>query len=504
MNIRKIDLLTFEPHNLTKNIFAASMKKAFATNILFLLAVNLLIKPFYLFGIDRTVQNVVGPETFGLFWALFNFVYIFQVINDLGIYNFNATFISQNRHLVNKYFGHIALLKLITATAFFLFVTLAFWLMSYGWSYLNLLIPICINQILVSFIFFMRSNISGLGKYRLDSFISVLDKILMIVICSFLLWGPISDNFDILWFIYAQTASLLLTLLISIFLLRPYLQSWKLHWHKPTIIAFIKKAMPFALVLVLTTIYTRVDAVMLERMLEDGQYQSGVYVSGYRLLDAANMISFLFASLLLPMFAFQMKEKKDVSPLFQISIGLNVFIAISATTIAFLFAKPVMSLLYTHATSEWSEVMKILMSGYVFMGISYICGALLLASSNVNKLNWVYLSGMLLNVVVNYFLIPEYGALGAAWATLITQAVVALSSLILVIHLLGIKLSLGWITRLLILFLTGIVLISFFSQWAIEGQWIFNAIIIGLLFVVLGSVLGLIPFRTLMQRGESE
>jgi hypothetical protein len=37
------------------------MRKKFALNLLFLLAANLLVKPFWIFGIDRVVQNKVGP-----------------------------------------------------------------------------------------------------------------------------------------------------------------------------------------------------------------------------------------------------------------------------------------------------------------------------------------------------------------------------------------------------------------------------------------------------------
>ncbi len=486
------------------DIFVPTMKKAFATNILFLLSVNLIIKPFYLFGIDRTAQNVVGPEDFGLFWALFNFVYLFQVINDLGIYNFNSTFISQNRHLIGKYFGHVALLKIITALGFFIVVVIAFWCMSYEKALWPMVLPICLNQILVSFIFFVRSNIAGLGFYRLDSIISVLDKVMMIIICSFLLWGPPAEDFNIMWFIYAQTASLLITLFAGVLILLPKIERWKFHWHMPTLISLLKKALPFALILVLSTLYTRIDSVMLERMLENGQYEAGVYVSGYRLLDAANMVSFLFASLLLPMFSRQIKDKIDVSPLFESAVGLNVFIAVTITTLTITFGKPIMSMLYVHSTPYWASVMQMLMWGYLFMGLSYISGALLLASHNVSRLNKIYFLGMVVNILINYVVIPVHGAFGAACATLGTQALVAVSSLILVITQLRIRISIPWLAKILLLGTIGLLLILFFAHRSDSPSWVLWFVIIGLLFAVLGSVLGLIPFKTLFDRSNNE
>ena len=63
-------------------------KKLFSSILLFLL-LNILIKPFWILGIDVGVQNAVGAEEFGLYFAIFNFTYIFNILLDLGITNFN-------------------------------------------------------------------------------------------------------------------------------------------------------------------------------------------------------------------------------------------------------------------------------------------------------------------------------------------------------------------------------------------------------------------------------
>ena len=80
------------------------MNREFFINVLFLIFVNLLIKPFYIFGIDRTVQNTVAPGDYGIYFALFNFTFLFQIINDFGIQNFNNRNIAQYNQLLDKYF----------------------------------------------------------------------------------------------------------------------------------------------------------------------------------------------------------------------------------------------------------------------------------------------------------------------------------------------------------------------------------------------------------------
>ena len=50
------------------------------------------------------------------------------------------------------------------------------------------------NQGLVAIILYLRSNLSGIQMFVKDSVISVLDRFLMILFCSVLLWGNVTDR----------------------------------------------------------------------------------------------------------------------------------------------------------------------------------------------------------------------------------------------------------------------------------------------------------------------
>ncbi len=67
--------------------------------------------------------------------------------------------------------------------------------------------------------------------------------------------------------------------------------------------------LPYALLSLLMTFYTRMDAVLLRELLVDGDIQNGIYASAYRLLEAANMMASLVAMLLLPMFSKMIASK---------------------------------------------------------------------------------------------------------------------------------------------------------------------------------------------------
>ena len=95
------------------------MKKKFLTNLALLVLLNLLIKPFFIFGIDRTVQNTVGLEDYGFYFSIFNFAFLFYILLDAGLTNFNNRNIAQNNHLLNEHFSGIISIKFLLALVYF-------------------------------------------------------------------------------------------------------------------------------------------------------------------------------------------------------------------------------------------------------------------------------------------------------------------------------------------------------------------------------------------------
>ncbi|MEO1515557.1 MAG: oligosaccharide flippase family protein [Bacteroidota bacterium] len=408
------------------------MNREFIINVAFLLSINLLIKPFYIFGIDRTVQNVVGAETYGLYFVLFNFTFLFQIINDFGIQNFNNRNIAQYRHLLDKYFPNILLLKLLLALVYFSVVLLLSYTAGYLQAYSHLLLLVAFNHVLISLNFYVRSNVSGLGRYRIDSLLSAMDKLLMILFCSLLLWGPLGrEQFRIEYFIYAQSLSFLLTIALGLFIVGRHIRVFRFRFKPAFLLLILKESYPYALVVFLMTVYSKIDGVMIEKLLPDGQLEAGIYASAYRLLDASNMIGFLFAGLLLPMFARMLKQGESVNDLLQFSVRMIWAAAIGLAFTTYFFQAEVVDLLYTEATAYWGEVLGWLIFSFVAVSGIYVYGALLTANGSLMKMNVIFVVSILLNVLLNAWLIPQYKAAGAAMATIATQFFSLLAQILL-------------------------------------------------------------------------
>jgi len=454
------------------------MKREFSINVLILLVANVLVKPLYIFGVDRTVQNVVGPEEYGLFFALFNFTYLFYIINDLGLQVFTNRFISQHRNLVGRYLPNILGIKLFAAVIYGICIVIFGWMIGYFPTYWKLLLMVGLNQILVALLFYLRANLSGLGYYREDSIISVLDRLILILLMGYLLLSPkFTGQFQITWFVLGHTFSLVLTILFILVFLLPKVKLIGIQFNFKSWRSIIKASAPYALVIVLMTFYSRLDAVMIQRLLPDGNYESGVYASAFRLLDAFNMLGFLVAGLVVPMFARMEKEGEDLGPFFRQALLLLISISGSITLGALFFRFEIMDLLYHEATPYYGSLLTFLLPTFIVTSAGYIINSYLTATGAIKQLNRYLLIGVIANFLLNWLLIPEYKAQGATIATFLTQLLMALMMLFFAQKRLGLGANWVALTRVAV-FVLGSLLIGWicseFLGWIWEIKLVFS------------------------------
>ncbi len=479
------------------------MQKKFLQNLVFLVLLNILIKPFWLFGIDRAVQNAVGPEEYGLYFALFNFSFLLHIILDLGISNFNNRNIAQHSHLLTKYFPNIIMIKVILAFVYLILTFIIAFLWDYSTFQLQLLGILAINQILSSLILYFRSNLAGLHLFKLDSVFSVMDKFIMIVICGVLLWGNVTnEKFHIEWFIYAQTASLFITALFSFSLVLKRTKVFRLRWKFPLLLLIFKQSYPFALLGALMAIYMRIDGIMIERLLpETGRQEAGYYASAYRILDACHMVSFLFATLLLPIFSRMLKQKQPIEQLTKLSIKSLVIPAIIFCFATFFYQKEIMYQLYKYASLYSSKIFGILIFCFIPISLAYIFGTLLTANGNLKILNIIALAGVTINIVLNYFLIKKYHALGATIATFATQYLIAFFQVFFAKKIFNFKVSVKVIMSFIV-FIIGLIIINYFMQ-GLTQNWKFNFFLSLILSMFLGFILKFIDLKSIFNLFES-
>jgi O-antigen/teichoic acid export membrane protein len=447
------------------------MQRTFLSNLSLLLLLNLLIKPAYLLLVETEVQNRVGADTYGAYAALLSLSFLLNIFLDLGINTFTSRAVARKAELSTSYFSTVALLRGALVLLYFGLLFLVAFLLGYEKDALVMLGWLGFNQLLAASILYLRSNLSGLMLFKRDAIVSVLDRGVLLVGLGLVLWFTAKDEiFDIYWLIYAQTAAYALGLLAAIALLFKKTGKVKLKWRPVFNRVILRQSLPYALLVLLMMVYYKTDSVMLERMLPDGDYHAGVYAMSYRLFEATNMVGYLFATLLLPLFSKAIKAGEDVSPVAGNAFRLIlVGGGIVAMTCA-LWPTELLSVVYDNDIEASAPAFVVLMISFFFFMMSYLWGTLLTANGDMRLMNRIAAIAVLFNIGLNYLLIPTYTAFGSAVASLATQALVAVLQLIIAYRKTGARLERSVVIRSVAFVV--IVSIFAFGTTIITAHWL--------------------------------
>jgi O-antigen/teichoic acid export membrane protein len=158
--------------------------------------------------------------------------------------------------------------------------------------------------------------------------------------------------------------------------------------------------------------------------------------------------------------------------------------------------------MYFDHIDESASVFKVLMGCFIATSTTYIFGTLLTANGNLKYLNLVAAGGLLLNIVLNIFLIPAYGSLGSAWASLITQSIMAVIQLLLAVYLFKFRLNILFVIKIIVFF-AGIILINKYIP-LLGLSWIKSMAVALLASVLLALFLQLFNLRSFIKLFLSE
>jgi O-antigen/teichoic acid export membrane protein len=407
------------------------MHRIFFSNVLFSLLLNLLVKPIAIFGIDAQVQNVVGLDQYGLYFSLLSLSLILNILMDLGINNYVIKTVAKNKEEAKSQISSILLLRLLLFLVYIGILFTSAFLLGYDSMSMKLLFFLGLNQLFIVFIAYFRGFFSGLQHYKLDSFFSVFDRIILIITAGSVLLFNMGYEMSIPLYIQLQTFGYFLTFVLAFIFFKRIVGTilWQidlLHFK-----SVLQKSLPFALLIILMSLYTRIDGILLHELGANGNMEAGIYAKGFRLLDALYMFGMIFAGLLFPMFSNVLQESvQKVRELVLISANFLMSGVIVVVFIIILHAESILQLIYTSDVGAELPFIWLMLS-FIGIAMNFVFGTLLTANGNLKELNIISAIGVIINVSLNIFLIPKYGAIGAGFTAFVTQMIMAITQFIL-------------------------------------------------------------------------
>ncbi|MFK7970711.1 MAG: oligosaccharide flippase family protein, partial [Bacteroidia bacterium] len=265
---------------------------------------NVLIKPIWVVT-EMAVHNAVGNEAWGLYAALLSFAFLFIVLSDLGINQYLTKTLASEPDRLQELYPSLLGLKLVLLALYPLIMAGAGWLIGYRGMSLVWLSALSFMWGLHQLGAYFRANFQALQRFRLDSFASILDRVVLLALVGVLFATGVSvEGFIGMRLLGAGiTAGILFWALQRIYgWIAPKMNT--ADWQR-----LAKLSLPFALITILNSIHDKIDQVMLERMI--GSTETGLYAAAYRIMDMFNMYLWTTQAIIMARFAFHIKSPAE-------------------------------------------------------------------------------------------------------------------------------------------------------------------------------------------------
>jgi O-antigen/teichoic acid export membrane protein len=259
-------------------------------------------------------------------------------------------------------------------------------------------------------------------------------------------------------------------------------------------IPLIRYSLPFGVVTLLLMIHSKVDILMLSMLPGPlgGLEAIGLYTPAYSILGALMLLPSSLRSAMVPALAAHEGSLQAMrSTLEGTTKFLLAFVSFPLIIATTFFAEEIIGLLYGPAYLPGVNALRILGCAYALYAATIPAFSVLSLSRQLWRYVPWLLGIVLLNVVLNCFLIPTYSFLGASVATLITETVAWLLRLRFLRQMVGIEFTDSQVLRRLLAPMGSTLGVVWCLDWILHPHFLLLAPMVMVIYLV-----ALVAFRS--------
>ncbi len=430
------------------------------------------------------LARLLGPANMGKYVLALSLTTIFSVLLDLGLAQLLTRQVARESDWARSYLKSIIGFKLSISLLVAGAAVLTAHLLGYPWLTLQLVYLASLVMIIDSFTLTAYSLLRGFHVLTWESLGTVgmqLTVALLGLLVSYF-------SHDLRLFMAALLVAALFNMIFAWYQVKHRFRiSFKPQFNKQAWSYLAALVWPFTLAAVLTRLYGSIDTVLLSVL--SGDQAVGFYSVPYKVTYAWQFIPAAFAASLFPGFSSYFKTAQDkLSDIFVrgvvylAALGWPISLGIAA------LAPKIITSLYP-AYSESIMPLQILIMSLVFLFVTFPVGSLLPACDKQKRHTVNIAVATLINIVLNLFLIPVYGASGAAWSALISTLVLLLAGWLVVGKIINYD-KVFLLVRLLKIFLAGLIMAVVVWFLLDRINFVLNILISGSLYIGLLVISG--------------
>lgn len=364
------------------------------------------------------VARYLGPEQYGLMSYVISYVAVFQVIATFGLDNIEIREEAKNKDARDAIIGTAFVLKLL-----FAFVTIAlifcFVMVSESDSFSRWMIMLYSLTIVLNCFFVARNYFTAIvwNEYVVKTEISrtiigIVIKVVLLVMHAGLVWFIAACVFD--YVLLATGYCLSYSKKIDKIKLWHFDRNWAKF--------LIRQSFPLLLSLTAVVAMQRIDQIMIKNMIDNESV--GQYSVAFKFVEVMIFVPTIMAQTISPMLVRLRNEnegryKEQAQVFMDVSVWICILMSIAVCLIAGGLIKLTFGTQYLLAI----PVLQIMAFKVIFDALSQTSGQMIIIEGKHKLMVVREIAGCICCVFLNLMLIPRYGIIGSAIASVCTIAV---------------------------------------------------------------------------------
>ncbi|MDD4476563.1 MAG: flippase [Patescibacteria group bacterium] len=356
----------------------------------------------------------LGVEKFGWFVTASSFLQFIAVANDFGFTANTASMLSEEKFDKQKIYNTLFTWRFLTAFFF------------NGLSPILILFfpypaPVKIAAAILSVSFFstaLNQVLVGYYQTKLKMHIQVIGEFLSRATMLVGIFAIAYKNYDgfLPMMAIVSTSSLIYTVFL-------WLKSQKIRFQIDWGIsrALYYKTWPMAIEIIFNAVYLQGGRILLPLFVS--QSEVGLAGAAYRVTEIVIQVAAMVMGIMLPLTAraWSQNLRDEFKLHYQRSFDLILMLLIPMAVGIITLATPIMKLIAGNEFVNSGKILALLGIAIVGTAFGNVFGYLALAINRQKNVIWIYLSDAILSAIAYAFLIPKYGAYGAAMVTVFSE-----------------------------------------------------------------------------------
>lgn len=400
----------------------------------------------------KLLANYLGAFGVGEYNTVTTYINFFIVVADLGLFSVALREISKDPGRERKIIGNVFIIRLLSALVASAIALVIVFSTQYS---NNIKFGVLVG---VFFLFFnlMASIYDIILQYRLKMQFSAIAEFLSKILSLVALYFVIRAHGNFLWIVATLSLSGLILFITKWAFSRKFVKIGY-DFDRRTASWIFGLSWPLGLVFIVNNLFFKLDTMIL--FVIKGASAVGIYSVSYKILEVTGFIGAYFASSLKPTLSSNIQtQKKYVSEIIRKSILVMLFFSTIISIICIVFSKELILFISNKDFLSGAPALILLSLTLPLIYVDILLGEILIANDSRKLLIRVSIFILLFNFATNLIFIPLYSFMGAAFTTLLSEAVLLGINLYYVKKIISLNLDYG---KLFSIFLVSVATLIF-------------------------------------------